>query len=97
MKLIGMSLSMCVGSIARGEVSIDDVDCIIAGTRIRNEDDMEQVMESYRYAAWYRYPDKAEGIARKLFSENKVFQPKVEEGLKCHNVSLYLNNFWVEI
>lgn len=95
-KLIGLSLSVCVGSIARGEVSIEDVECIIAGTRIRNENDMEKIMESYRYAGWSRYPDKAEGIARKLFSDGKVFQPRVE-GLECHNISRYIGNIWVEL
>ncbi|HQA79261.1 MAG TPA: hypothetical protein PLV96_00515 [Methanoregulaceae archaeon] len=95
-KLIGLSLSFCVRDIIKSGISIDDVECIIAGTNIKVDGDLDKVIELYREASWTDFPDEAEKLARDLFSAGKVYQPR-SEGKDMHGIFLYFSDPWVEI
>ena len=55
-KLIGLSLSFCVRDIIKSGISIDDVECIIAGTNIKVDGDLDKVIELYRDCLLYTSP-----------------------------------------
>ena len=76
-KLIGLSLSMCVSAIINGQVNEDDVERIIAATKIQTEDDFNQVIAEYRTRYWSADPDRGEAIARRLVLEMRLDQPRL--------------------
>jgi len=86
---IGMSLSFCVADIARGLVNQDDVAGIIASTR---SEDMEDVIEHYQKLYWENLPNAA-NIARNLFAEGKVYQPRLW-GQESFNIT---DGHWAEV
>jgi hypothetical protein len=90
--MIGLSLSLCVFDIASGYVKYDDVEKIIAGTKIESESDLEEVLDHYSQVLWADFPEKACEIARRLWNENKVDQPRIH-GLD-HTLNLHLR--WID-
>jgi hypothetical protein len=75
--MIGLSLSLCVADIINGEVPIDEVRYIIAGTCVRTAADLDDVIACYRETYWRNDPDGGERIVRQLFAEGKVDQPRL--------------------
>jgi len=76
-KLTGLSLSLCIAAIVRGEVSLDDVQYIIARTAIKTEDHLTSVIERYKQGYWSDNPELGERITRELFAEDKIIQPRL--------------------
>lgn len=76
--MIGLSVSLCVKSICRGEVPLEKVEKIIAGTRCETAEDWESVIAYYRQCYWHRYPDLAEKNFRQLLAEGKIHQPRLD-------------------
>ena len=83
--MIGLSLSLCVSDIARGEVAESQVEKIIASTRFRNSAEFEQVLQSYSASYWSGYSHAVE-IARRLYAAGKIEQPRLF-GHQAHNIS----------
>ena len=81
-KLIGLSLSWCCDQIAEGKVKYDDVKIIIARTSARTPESFEKMVHEYwkyyYFASETRY--KAARIARRLYREGKVEQPRITHG-----------------
>lgn len=77
MKLIGLSLSLCITDIINGKVNKEDVSCIIAATCAKNDADMKKLMDGYSTMYWGKDSERAVEIALELFAENKVYQPRV--------------------
>ena len=75
--LIGLSLSHCIRDILDGLVSLDKVLRISAGTKIVTDEDLDYVIAVYRDTYWTRDPDRAERIARAMFSQGLIDQPRV--------------------
>jgi len=75
-RLIGLSLSLCVADIIRGKERESDVSKIIASTWVETPADMDKLMAEYRQTYWSENPDLGEEIARRLFEEGKVEQPR---------------------
>jgi hypothetical protein len=69
-KYIGLSLSQCIRSIAKGEVELEDVKMIVAGTWIQNDEQFEEVMHTYKFSP------KERMFARVLWDEKKIVQPR---------------------
>ena len=90
--MIGLSLSFCVRDILDGKVELDDVEKIIAGTRIHNEQDLEQVVESYMDWYWNHNP-RALAIVAELFRSGRLEQPRCQ-GKNPPNIS---DGHWKEV
>jgi hypothetical protein len=75
-KMIGHSLSFCVLSILEGEVEEGDIEKIIASTKIETEGDFWLVMDDYKKNYWGMDPDEGVRIARRLFMDGKIDQPR---------------------
>jgi len=78
--MIGLSVSRCIGAMARGEVDPSTVSKIIAGTKAENVSDWEEVMASYKKKYWQGVEEKAEAILHKFISEGRVVQPRLSGG-----------------
>lgn len=85
-KLVGLSLSKCVADIIEDKVDVNDVVFIIARTAIKTPEDMDYVMHRYRKSYWEKNPDLGEKIARLLFEDNKVTQPRLRGDEPITNV-----------
>lgn len=72
--MIGLSLSLCVQDILNNDIDINDIEKIIAATKITDERSMEEVLDYYMERYWNNNP-KAIGIVHQLWK--KVEQPRV--------------------
>ncbi|MDD5059466.1 MAG: hypothetical protein WC516_10005 [Patescibacteria group bacterium] len=52
---IGLSISMCVKDILNGEVNIEDVYCIIAGTMIQDQKNWFVLVDQYGDSYWKKF------------------------------------------
>jgi hypothetical protein len=84
--MIGLSLSFCVSRIVSGEVDVNDVEYIVAGTAISDPADWNDLIERYKSAYWIpskndppNYTANCEGVCRLLIALGKVRQPKLTE------------------
>jgi hypothetical protein len=91
MKLIGLSLSICIKDIIEGRRSKDEVHYIVSDTSFRNETEFQEVLDTYKKSYWRRSPEVAESIAREFFEEGKIWQPKLHN--EEHPRASY--GFWV--
>lgn len=77
--MIGLSISFCVRDIAEGRVALEEVDKIIAGTKVANPEDWEEVLATYREIYWKRCSN-ATAIFRTLLAAGKIEQPRLTTG-----------------
>lgn len=75
---VGLSLSFCIQDIIKGKAHLDEVEFIMAGTKIRNLDDVEKIAELYSEVYWVDDPITATGIFFWMWFNNKIFQPRLE-------------------
>lgn len=85
-KKVGLSLSFCVQQIARGEISVADIDKIYAATNAPDEATWQTLMESYSKSYWSDNPELAVEIATALKNLGKIVQPRTE-GKSSHSVA----------
>tara|TARA_Y100000310_G_scaffold281216_1_gene301549 strand:- start:451 stop:720 length:270 start_codon:yes stop_codon:yes gene_type:complete len=76
--MIGLSISLCVAAILKGEIAEVDVEQIIGRTAARTEEDWQGVIASYREKHWSQNPDAGEAILRHLLRVGKIQQPRLE-------------------
>jgi hypothetical protein len=88
MKYIGGSLSICVFDIARGAIAFDEVEKISSGTRVKNAQDWDGVLQTYARGAWdfgdtpsarSAFQESCIDIAKRLIAEGKVEQPRLSQ------------------
>lgn len=82
--LIGLSLSLCIKDVIEGRVSVEQIDSIIANTRIEGPEDLDDVIEVYRHSYWYADPDRAERLTRNLFRLGVISQPRIQNPRHHH-------------
>ena len=92
-KKLGKSLSFCIKDIISGKVNVEDVSAISTGTKIPDDNVLEEVIEQYRKSYWRDDPDLGEEICRKLFEEGRIFQPR----LKGETPLLKGGDWWVDL
>ena len=92
MKLIGLSLSGCILDILLGRVSLTNVKVIVANTKFTNEQEFEQVISQYQRYMWSKDPQLAATIARFLYDNNRIMQPRLY-GFGPHN---HQGKRWIE-
>ena len=78
--MVGLSLSHCIRDIIYGKVQEGDVEKIIAGTMARNSHEFEEVLNNYAEDYWWEYPMKARTIAKRLYKQGKIEQPRLSGG-----------------
>lgn len=97
MPKIGLSVSLCVADIARGDIAIEEVSRLIAGTRCKDVDDWSSVIKDYQEEYWSEFPDQAKAILKQLIADGKVEQPRLENDnhhpLISHSRP---SDYWVE-
>lgn len=91
--LIGLSLSYCVNDIINGRVDKNNVMFIIAGTRINCERELNDVLENYAKYYWYDNPELGMEIARDLYNQGLILQPRVM-GYRAPHVA---DGWWANI
>jgi hypothetical protein len=82
--ITGLSISFCIKDIAAGVVSEDMVEKIIGGTSVKSPEDWEKVIASYRKNYWYKFPDEAEQLFRRMLAAGKIEQCKDQS---VHNIA----------
>lgn len=79
--LIGLSLSMCVGDIARGKIRIEDVAYILTGTAPLTEHrTFNYVMTAYVKNYWQGHEFNAMRIAHELNESGRLLFPRENNG-----------------
>jgi len=93
--MIGLSISFCVGDICRGKVQLDDIELIIAGTRVANsKEDWDKLVDQYQKVYWRKFPEEADAVLGWLLDNNKIEQPRLDSGDKfAPNIA---KGCWVE-
>jgi hypothetical protein len=76
-KFVGLSVSFCIRDIVEGDVAEDDVKFIVAGTRIRNTEEYESVVESYSEYYWKEHVEEARAVFKRLWDAGKIIQPRL--------------------
>lgn len=77
---IGLSLSFCVSDIINGLVDKYDVAYIIAGTRIRNNEEFKNVLDTYSGIYWNENPEEGKKIATDFYNSGRLLQPRILGG-----------------
>lgn len=111
MMLVGTSLGGCLQSILAGEVSEDDVLCIITRTAAKDIHGIQNVVESYwgrgnsfatnpdNYSKLHEFSlDDAKDLAWRLYESGKIHQPRLynnDGGFIHAELSRY--KLWLEI
>jgi hypothetical protein len=76
---IGFSFGRCLGSIVRGEISVDDVLVIIARTRMATEDHVRGVIAEYMHRPGYLQgldQTECERVGVELFNSGRILEPR---------------------
>ncbi len=69
--MIGLSVSFCVRDLAAGKVAMEDVQKIVAGTRIPSWRKMKSLIQRYLEVYWRDNPAECERIVRQLVANTK--------------------------
>lgn len=94
---IGFSLGRCVRDIVMNKVAEDDVAFIITATCIREEEQLDPVIEDYMYRSDYLEGldfEECKRVAHNLWNSNKLIQPR-REGIHRHKQPA--SSIWVDI
>lgn len=76
--MIGLSLSNCVKDIIYGKVDITKVSLIVAATKAATTEEFEKlVLDRYAVYYWADNPEYGKAIARKLWEQGRIFQPRL--------------------
>lgn len=110
MMLVGTSLGGCLRSIAKGEVSVDDVLVVITRTDCKTIEDLTGVVETY-----YKYGnntsqlpsnydlrdcdlDDVKAITRELYYNGKIHQPRLYNGFGGFvHIELSRKEIWIPL
>jgi hypothetical protein len=69
--MIGLSVSFCVRDIAAGKVNLDEVEEIIAGTRVASWRRQKHLIRIYLRTYWQDNAEACEKVYRQLVSNTK--------------------------
>lgn len=84
-KMTGLSLSLCVAQIARGDVDEANVLKIVAATKASDLETFERVLDHYCRNYWVEFPEKAREIAMRFWDKNLIDQPRTRDE-PCHYI-----------
>lgn len=78
--MIGTSVSLCIGAMARGEVDPETVEKIISGTACYKPEHWDSAARVYRLEYWNGVENEAEALLRKFIREGRIEQPRLTQG-----------------
>ncbi len=80
-KIIGLSLSFCIGEIIRGKRNVNDVVAIVTATKCATLEDFEYVIERYckSYFDWKSAPELAKTTALHFWHSGMIEQPRLSQ------------------
>ncbi len=86
---VGLSLSLCISDVLRGNVDEAEIAGIVAATRAGTPLEMTQVIGECEDSFWQENPKMGTEIAWRLLAAGKVWQPGLEadEDSQAHIVS----------
>ena len=88
---IGLSLSNCVRDLLDGKINIEDVQCIIAGTCIK-DGNWNDLVKIYSESYWYKYMEKdIWAVMEQLIPI--IYQPRLVEK-PAPNIS---KGYWIDL
>lgn len=93
MKLIGLSCALCIKDICKGNVNIEDIECIITGTMAETFDHWLGVYKVYNKTYWSKYPTKAFMILGYLLGTDRIYQPRLYK----QDAPFAGGDIWIEI
>ena len=93
MAKIGLSLSSCVGDIARGAVNAGDVTVIYTSTSAETDEQWTKLIEYYKRKHWSDCVGAIDSILIDLISANKIVQTRIKESERCPQVN---GSHWVD-
>jgi hypothetical protein len=83
--MVGLSLSACVRDIIEGRVNEIECGLIVAGTRFRNDEELEQVLNVYASSSWHSNPEEGIRVANRLIKAGKIVQPRlIDNGVELN-------------
>jgi hypothetical protein len=94
---IGFSFGRCLASIVKGEVNIDDVMCIIARTKMPQQEDVEWVIKEYLTRPEYLMgldQDECLRLGVELWRTGRVIEPR-SNGI--HAMSVPQEYIWMDL
>jgi hypothetical protein len=94
-KIVGLSMSFCVRDIAEGRVDESEVVMVITGTRCKDYDALQSVIDIYKETYWSKSPKKSEEIAKRLWDRGLIHQPRLEND--NHYPGLADQGIWIEM
>jgi hypothetical protein len=74
---VGLSLSLCIRDMLLQETPISDVEYIICGTAMRDEESFARVVNDYSRTYWRSSPSAGIRIAKTLWKEGRLLQPRL--------------------
>lgn len=74
---IGLSISFCVRDIAWGQVQLDQVAKIVAGTNCECDAHWDELIARYKDIYWRGHESQCEQILRDLLASGRIEQPRV--------------------
>ena len=77
---IGLSLSLCIRDMLLNETPISDVEYIICGTAMKDEESFSRVVQHYSHTYWKSSPSAGIRIAKTLWKEGRLLQPRLQDG-----------------
>lgn len=86
---VGFSLGRCIRDIVNGLVDIDDIVVVIAGTKIKTQEHLAEVIDDYlRRADCLKGLDgeECQGVASVLWTEGKIHQSR-ENGHRARHIT----------
>lgn len=91
--VIGLSYSGTVDALVKGMVPYEKVQKVIAGTAIESEEDLATWIKDYQQYRWVEYKEEAEKIARQLWKDGKIEQPRLG---KNPRIPMLYEGVWIK-
>ncbi len=77
MKLVGLSVSLCIKDIIDGKVEANNVEYIVGSTKGETAEDWKQIASTYARTYWKKKPEVGIALLEGFLWQNKIEQPRV--------------------
>ena len=74
---IGLSLTYCIRDIIEDKITVDQVVCIITGTKLHSDEEWDRVLRGSAEAHWKKNPVAGMMIARYFKDKDLLIQPRL--------------------
>ena len=85
---IGLSVSSCIKDIIQGKVKEEHVLWIIAGIKVKTQEDYDYVSNIYSKSYWYDDPEMGKLIFSRFWNGGKILMPRLKDDDNFPSISL---------